>query len=231
MKPLYREASVERDAQGFAVALDGRRVRTPRGAALLLPTEALAEAVADEWRGQADTVRRETMPLARLADAALDDVAANPGAVVDAVVAWAETDLLCYRAARPPSLALRQEARWRPVLDWAEARFGAAFAVTTGVAPVRQDASALDAVRAAVEGMGAWPLAALREAAAATGSALLALALRERRIDAAEAVAASQLDERFQAERWGDDAEAAARLDALAAAVEASARFLRLLEA
>ena len=230
MKRFYRAASVESDARGFAVALDGRRVRTARGRPLLLPTAALAEAAADEWRAQAETIRRDTMPLARLADAALDDVGANPAACVDAVVAYAETDLLCYRAARPASLAQRQEACWRPVLDWAGARYGVAFAVTAGVAPVRQSPAALAALRAAVASAGVWPLAALREAAAATGSALLALALREGRIDAAGAVAASQLDERWQAERWGEDAEASARLAALGAAVEASARFLRLLE-
>ena len=229
MKRFYRAASVESDARGFAVALDGRRVRTARGRPLLLPTAALAEAAADEWRAQAETIRRDTMPLARLADAALDDVGANPAACVDAVVAYAETDLLCYRAARPDSLAQRQEACWRPVLDWAGARYGAAFAVTAGVAPVRQSPAALAALRAAVASAGVWPLAALRETAAATGSALLALALREGRIDAAGAVAASQLDERWQAERWGEDAEASARLAALGAAVEASARFLRLL--
>ena len=116
------------------------------------------------------------------------------------------------------------------MLDWAGARYGAAFAVTAGVAPVRQSAAALIALRAAVASAGVWPLAALREAAAATGSALLALALREGRIDAAGAVAASQLDERWQAERWGEDAEASARLAALGAAVEVAARFLRLLE-
>lgn len=231
MKRFYRAASVENDAQGFAVALDGRRIRTAQGRPLFLPTAALAGAVAEEWRAQAETIRRETMPLARLADAALDDVVANPAACIDAVVAYAETDLLCYRAVRPASLAQRQEACWRPVLDWAGERYGAAFAVTEGVAPVRQSASALAAVRAAVASAGAWPLAALREAAGATGSALLALALREGRLDAAGAVAASQLDECWQAERWGEDAEASARLAALAAAVEASARFLRLLEA
>ena len=230
MKRFYGAASVENDARGFAVTLDGRRVRTAQGRPLFLPTAALAGAVAEEWRAQAETIRRETMPLARLADAALDDVAANPAACIDAVVAYAETDLLCYRAVRPASLAQRQEACWRPVLDWAGARYGAAFVVTGGVAPVRQSASALATVRAAVASAGAWPLAALREAAGATGSALLALALREGRLDAAGAVAASQLDECWQAERWGEDAEASARLAVLAAAVEAAARFLRLLE-
>ena len=231
MKRFYRAASVESDAQGFAVALDGRRIRTAQGRPLFLPTAALAGAVAEEWRAQAETIRRETMPLARLADVALDDVAANPAACIDAVVAYAETDLLCYRAVRPASLAQRQEACWRPVLDWAGARYGVAFAVTAGVAPVRQSASVLATVRAAVASAGPWPLAALREAAGATGSALLALALREGRLDAAGAVAASQLDERWQAERWGEDAEASARLAALAAAVDAAAHFLRLLEA
>ncbi len=229
MKRFYEEVSVVRGGSDFGIALDGRPLLTPRRRTLRFPSEALAEAVADEWRAQDDTVRLDAMPLWRLVAIARDSVAEDPGAVVDRVTGYAGTDLLCYRAASPQKLAWRQAALWQPILDWVAAHYGAAFLVTTGIVPVHQDPAALAAVRSAVETVDALTLAAVQEATTATGSVLLALALKERRLSAEEVIAASQLDERFQAERWGEDAEAAARCAALAATVQAAARFLRLL--
>lgn len=229
MRRFYEHVAVAACGKGFATLLDGRPLRTPGGRALGVPAAALAAAVADEWRGQRETVRLAAMPLTRLAFAAHDRPAAESRAAVDTVAGHAETDLLCYRAAEPPSLVERQEALWRPVIDWAAERYAVRFAVTSGVMPVPQPAASLAAVRAAVAAADAWVLTGLRELTLATGSVLLGLACAEGRLSAAGVVAASQVDERFQAERWGEDEEAAARRAALAADIEAAARFLRLL--
>ena len=229
MKRFYGKVAVAACGEGFAIVLDGRPLRTPRGRALGVPAAAVAAAVADEWQAQRETVRLAAMPLTRLAFSAHDRPAADARAAVDAVARHAETDLLCYRAAEPQSLVERQETLWRPVVDWAAERYAVRFAVTSGVLPVPQEASSLAAVRAAVAAADAWVLTGLRELTLATGSVLLALACAEGRLSAAEVVAASQVDECFQAERWGEDEEAAARRAALAADIEAAARFLRLL--
>ena len=229
MKRVYTEVAVEPAEDGFAIMLDGRPVRTPGRRMLAVPSRALAEAIAAEWRAQGDRVEPRSMPLTRLASTALDLVGQRRPAIVDEIAAYAGTDLVCYRADAPAELAARQHAAWQPLLDWAAARYGAALVVTQGVVPRPQPPEALAALRRAVEAYDDMALVALHAATAAAGSLIVALALLDGRIDAAEAFAASQLDETFQIEAWGEDAEAAARRRAVAADIAAAARFLSLL--
>ncbi|MFQ5617775.1 MAG: ATP12 family chaperone protein [Rhodospirillales bacterium] len=213
---------------GFTVTLDGRTVRTPAGRELALPTEALARAVAGEWEAQEDEVRAHTMPIMRLANAAIDRVEPHRHEIVDQTVAYARTDLLCYRADSPPELADRQAASWQPLLDWAAETHGARLNVTCGVTPADQPAAALEALRAAVEAVDDLELAALASVTGASGSLIVALALAAGRIDADEAHEISQLDESYQMEKWGEDADAQARRRRLHADIRAAAAFLAL---
>lgn len=231
MKRIYDQAGVAARDGGFAVTLDGRVVMTPAKSALVLPNEAVATAVADEWQVQGDEIKPDTMPLMRLACSAIDRVAIVRDQVVDEVAAYAATDLLCYRAERPAALAARQHAVWQPLLDWAAAEFGAPLQVTDGLTPLRQSDAALAAYRAPVEAVDVLMLTGLHAATSACGSLVLGLALRRRRIDAEGAFAASQLDETYQIEKWGEDAEAVARLAVIRADIAAAGRLLRLVEA
>lgn len=228
VKRFYTSAEVRTQADGFVVTLDGRPVRTPEGAPLVLPSRDLARAIADEWAAQQDRVRPDAMPLSRLAVAAIDAVEKDREAAVERMLAYAETDLLCYRADGPADLVARQESAWRPLLDWVNNACGASFAVTSGVMPVVQSPGARLALRAALEPFDAMEIAALTSATQAMGSIILALALASGCIDADEAFAAAMLDELFQAERWGEDAEATARRQALRREIEAAATFLSL---
>ena len=230
MRRIYRTVSVEPVGEEFEVRLDGRPLRTPAKGLLRLPTHALAEAVAGEWREQGEDLRPLEMYLTRLACTAADRVAADRQGVIDAVVAYAETDLLCYRATAPRSLAERQDACWQPLLDWASSTIGATLTVTEGVVPQPQPADALAAIRAAVARLDDLSLTAVRDAAALLGSVILALALHAGRIDPAGSMALSQLDEDFQIDRWGEDSEAAARRRAMLEELTATERFLRLLQ-
>jgi chaperone required for assembly of F1-ATPase len=169
------------------------------------------------------------MPLTRLAATAIDRTAERRGEIVAEVANYAGTDLVCYRAAHPPALAARQEALWQPLIDWAAGRYDAGLAVTAGVVPMAQSPASLRAFVAAVAALDDFRLTALQAATAACGSLVIALALLEGRLDAAAAFAASQLDETFQIEAWGEDAEAAARRQVLAADIAAMAQFLELL--
>jgi chaperone required for assembly of F1-ATPase len=229
VKRFYKSVEVEAAGGGFAVLLDGRPVLTPARARLMLPTRALAEAVAAEWSAQGEAIRLEAMPLNRLAATAIDRMTADRQAVVAAVAAYARSDLLCYRAEGPAGLATRQALVWQPFLDWASVALDAPLQVTVGVVPVAQPPDALAAIARAVGRLDPWRLAAVQDATAILGSVVLALAMAAGRLTAEEAVDAAFLDEAFQAERWGEDAEARRRLDTLAGEVAAAARFLALL--
>jgi chaperone required for assembly of F1-ATPase len=187
--------------------------------------------MAAEWEAQQGEIRRETMPLTRLAGATIDRSAAQRDAVVRRVAHYAGTDLVCYRATHPPTLAARQQAVWQPLIDWAAERYNAPLTITTGVIPASQSAESLAAFTGAVAEHDNFSLTALHAATAACGSLVLALALLEGRLDADQAFAASQLDESFQIEAWGEDAEQAERRAALAAEIVAAAWFISLLRA
>ena len=229
MKRVYREVTTRPLEAGWGIALDGRPMRTPAKNALVVPTEPLAQAIAAEWQAQQQEVRPRTMPLTRLAATAIDRTAIQREQIVSETANYAGTDLVCYRADHPPELIARQQAVWGPLVAWAMQRYDAALAVTSGIVPQRQSTAALDAFAAAVAGQDDFRLTALHTLTAACGSLVIALALFEGRLDAESAFAASQLDESFQIEKWGEDAEAATRRTAIAEDIAATARFTALL--
>ncbi|MFQ5971498.1 MAG: ATP12 family chaperone protein [Alphaproteobacteria bacterium] len=228
MRRFYTEVAVIETAGRFAVDLDERPARTPAGSRLVLPTGALARAVAEEWRAQKDEIEPDTMPLTRLAATAIDRVASDREAVVDQVASYGGSELVCYRADRPPNLVLRQHEVWQPLVDWAAQDLDAHLVVTTGVVPIAQPPEALSALSAVVAALDDFELTAIHSVTTAAGSLVIALALAAGRLDPGAAFAASHLDELFQAEEWGEDAEAAQRRDTLRAEIEIAARFLAL---
>ncbi len=225
MKRFYKTVSVNQGDGRWRIALDGRELRTPGRVALDLPTAPLAEAVAEEWRAQGEKVLPHTMPLTSLAFTAADRVAPLRTGVVEQLLRFAQNDLVCYRAEEPEELVRRQEAGWQPLIEWLEQRFDARLSVVRGILPQTQPESALRAIRAALDAMDDYALTAVSGAAAAGSSIVVALALVEKRLAAAEAFALAQLDELWQAEVWGGDPEAEARRALLAAEFDAAARF------
>lgn len=216
MKRFYKTVDVAPVTGGFAVLLDGRGVQTPARNPLILPTEELARAIAAEWRGQGDAVIATTMPLLRLSNTVIDGVAANRAAVIEAILRFGDNDLICYRAHQPPDLVARQREAWDPMLDWARQRLGAHMRATDGLIHIDQS---LDAIAALREGLGshdAFTLGALHVIASITGSVVLALAVAEGRLTGAAAFELSRIDEAYQAEKWGTDAEAVKRTTNLA---------------
>jgi chaperone required for assembly of F1-ATPase len=226
MKRFYRQVEVAREGDGHRVLLDARPVRTPAKRILTLPTAALAAAIAAEWRDQGESIEPATMPLTRLASTAQDRLPELRGDAIAELIGYAETDLLCYRAAAPLDLAERQAQAWQPLLDWAVGTYGARLIVTTSILPVAQPEAAVQRLQAAVEGLGDWPLVGLHAATTALGSLILGLALVEGRIDVGQALTASLLDELFEIERWGRDAETERRHATLRRDLAAAADFL-----
>jgi chaperone required for assembly of F1-ATPase len=209
---FYKEAQAVEEDGRYQLRLDGRPARTPARNPLAVPSRRLAAALEEEWRRQAEWIDPATMPVTRLANSAIDGVAPHMAAVRAEVLGYAGSDLLCYRAGEPAGLAERQARQWDPVLAWAERRLAARFALAEGVMHVAQPAETLDAFDAALARFDeAFRLAALHVATTLTGSALLALALGEGAIAVEEAWAAAHVDEDWNMERWGEDAEALAR--------------------
>jgi chaperone required for assembly of F1-ATPase len=233
-KRFYKTAAASpakggEDGSGYRVCLDGRPIRTPGGRPLILPTEAMAEAVAAEWRAQGERIDVAAMAFTRLAATALDRVAEGRAGVIEMLLSYAGADALCYRAEEPLDLVLRQQQRWQPLLDWAAESLGARLAITRGILPVAQPEPAIAALRRVLDAMDNWEeLTALAVIAQACGSLVLALALAQGRIDAEEAFALSQLDESYQIERWGEDAEAARRRAVLQDDIRDAWRFMLL---
>jgi len=210
VKRFWTAAGIRAGADGFEVMLDDRPVRTPAKALLSVPTRPLAEAIAAEWDAQSGPLSTESMPLTRAANAAIDKVRPRPAAVAEAIAAYGDTDLLCYRAAAPEGLVARQRAAWDPLLDWAAERLGARLHTVTGVMHSPQDARALTRLSEHVAAFDPFGLTALHELVSLSGSLVIGLAATEGQ-DRPEALwEVSRLDEIWQEEFWGEDAEAAA---------------------
>lgn len=206
---FWTNASAVSAEGGFAVHLDDRPVRTPLKAPLVLPTLALAEAVAAEWQAQDGKVNPETMPFTRTANSAIDKVAPQFDAVAAMLAEYGGSDLLCYRAEGPEDLVERQAEAWDPILIWALERFGADLVVTSGVVHVAQPAESLVALHRKVGEMTPFQLSAFHDLVALSGSLVLALAVTEGRVTAEEAWRLSRIDEDWQITLWGEDEEAA----------------------
>jgi chaperone required for assembly of F1-ATPase len=229
MRRFYEEVTVDPGERGHGILLDGRPMRTPAKQPLTVPTAPLADAIAEEWREQRDKIRPDTMPLTRLATTAIDRMPAQRQAAIEEVIAYTDTDLVCYRAAEPFELVQRQQHAWQPMLEWLTRTYGVRLVVTTSILPVVQPPAACATLRAAIEELDDWPLVGMHAATTALGSLVLGLGLLHGRLDAEAALAASLLDELFEIERWGSDAEAERRHAALSRDVSGAARFLAAL--
>lgn len=226
-KRFWTAASAHPVPGGFAVHLDDRSLKTPGKLALILPTLAMAEAIAAEWDAQTGEIRPTLMPMTRFANSAVEKVTPQWGAVVGEVAGFGASDLLCYRATTPAALIRRQADGWDPLLVWAAERYGAPLTVTSGVMPVPQPAASLDALRGAVAAMTVFQLVALHDLVAISGSLVLGLAVAAGRLEVQPAFDLSRIDEHWQAELWGQDEEATVREAQKRADFAEAARFFR----
>ncbi len=209
-KCWWKEVSVRPIAGGFEIWLDARQLRSPAKADFVLPTRAMAEAVAHEFRAQVSPIDPNTMPVTRAAHAAIDKVTPRKAEVVAELAGYGGADVLCYRAGAPERLRARQDAMWQPWLKWVAERFSAPLAVYTGVIHGVQERSSLDRLTKVVEGFDAFELTALHDLVAISGSLVLGLAVADGQLSANDAFDISRLDEVWQAELWGFDEDAEA---------------------
>lgn len=225
---FWTDVSIRQVDSGHEVMLDDRSLRTPGKLPLVLPTAPLADAIADEWRAQGDLIQPLTMPLTRAANSAVERVAPQFEGVVDMLAEYGGTDLLCYRADVPAQLAEAQARHWDELLHWAETELGASLRVTQGVIPIDQNPDSLGRLRNELAALDLYGLTAAYDLVTLPGSLVLGLAVLRGRLTASDAFALSRLDEEFQAERWGQDAEAQAASDARQVAMNSAERLWKL---
>lgn len=228
---FYKDVAVAEADGGFAILLDARSVRTPKGARLLLPTRPLAGHVAEEWAGQGETIEMAGMHATRLANTALDSIPQARDATAQSVADYAGSDLVCYFAEQPAGLVGRQEAHWGPVLDRAETELGLAFVRCAGIVHRSQPEPTLAEVKALALALDDFGLAGLAFGAALFGSSVLALGLQRGWLTGEQAFELSRIDEAWQEEKWGVDAEAAERAERLRGEAQMLERWFRGLDA
>ena len=231
MKRFWKEVSVEPEAGGWTIKLDGRPVKTPARSPLVVPTERLADAIADEWRGVGETIDPRAMPLTGLANAAIDRVSLEKDAFAAGLGRYAEADLAAYRAEGPRELVERQEASWDSLLAWARRRFDVDFLTTSGLMHVAQPPATIERLAHAVAALNPFRLAGLSPLVTIGGSLVASLAVLEKALTPEQAWDAVGIDERWQMEQWGADAEAEQALENRGRDFFAAARFLELLDA
>jgi chaperone required for assembly of F1-ATPase len=231
MKRFWKTVEAAREDDGWAIRLDCKPLRTPARAPLKVPGQALAEAIADEWRAAGDTVDTRAMPLTGIANAAIDRVAPQTDAFAAGLARYAEADLACYRAEGPRPLTERHAASWDALLGWARRRYDVDFATTSRLMHVAQPQATVERLAHAVATLDAFHLAGLSPLVTIGASLVAALAVVEKAIEPEQAWEAVSIDERWQLEQWGADAEAEAALDTRRRDFLAAARFLELLDA
>ena len=202
---FYRQAvAAERDG-AYALLLDDRPAKTPAKRALAVASKTIAEAIAGEWEAQAERIDPATMPVTRIVNVAIDRIVENAAAVRAEILAYAASDLLCYRAEGPKSLIALEDSAWSPLLAWARETLGARFILAEGVVHAAQDPGTLAAVERSLSGYDGLALAALHTITTLTGSAVIALAVARGRLSAEAAWAAAHVDEDWQMSQWGVD--------------------------
>lgn len=228
-RKFYEHACVIEADGGFALKLDERRLKTPKGAAFVAPTRALADAMVDEWNAQGEHIIPTRMPLTQFAFAAIDATASKREEVADYIAKFGETDLCCHRAASPVELVAHQDAHWSSLRDWLHAYVGADLPVVTGILPADVPQGELAKLRAAALALDDFHLTALAQATGLGGSAIIGFAVLHQKVTPTAAFEAAALDHLWSQQKWGADAEAQARLARQRAEFEALARFVAAL--
>ena len=229
-KRFWQAATAEITEAGYAIHLDGRVVKTPAGAVLAVPTRVLAEAIRDEWDSQNEAIDPTTMPMFRFTVTATDRIVPRRAGVIDEISAYGGSDLVCYRGADDARLAARQHETWQPYLDWLAAAEGVRLTVTSGIMPVEQDEAALKAMRAIVARHDDFSLAGLHTLVVVSGSLVIGLAMAHRHVTPEAGFDAALLDDLWQQEKWGYDAEAESHIKARRILLMEAGRFLDMLK-
>lgn len=227
---FWKDVAIRSSEGGYSVLLDSRPVKTPAGAPFVIPCQRLADEIAREWDTQEEKITPDIMPMFRFAVTAIDRVTPQRQAVVDELSGYGASDLLCYREGSDRLLRSRQDEIWGPYLDWFETSKGIRLEVAEGIMPVEQPDHAREQMRELVLGVDDYSLSGLHCLVTVSGSLVLGLAVAERMVSAKDVSDAAFLDDLWQQEKWGYDAEADGRIKSHQSLIEDAERYLKLLE-
>lgn len=230
MKRFYKEVSLKKGATGYEILLDGRAIKTPAKNPLVVPTKAVADMIAAEWQAQEEVIDPKSMAVTRLVNSALDSVRQNRDHVVDEIAAYGGSDLICYRADDPVQLVDRQNEAWDPYHIWLAETWGVRLKVTSGIMPVSQDEDGQGVLKAAVAKQSDYMLAGLHTLVSIAGSLVLGLACLSGDFEPEDVFTASRVDEKWQAEVWGEDWEAGDRAAAKREEFLTAAAYIKALQ-
>ena len=212
MKRFYKKVEVNSTDEGFLITLDAKALLSPGKSVLVLPTKALADAIADEWVNQEINIIPSTMPFMTLSATAIDRVRPRPDDTIDEILNFLQTDLLCYRAEEPEALVFEQDQLRKPLLNWCEGLIGSAFNVTSGIMPVMQAHKLISSAQRILKSYNEFELLGLHQFTSISGSAVIGLSLLEHQIELEAACQAAFVDDYFQINNWGEDTEASLRI-------------------
>lgn len=228
MQEPMNDYSVTQTGTQFAIHAAGKALLTPLKLPMHVPTQALADAMAAEWRTHGKFAAGK-MPLTTLAQTAIDRIEQQRELIVESLLTYVDTDALVYRSNSSQKLAQTQKLKWDPVLNWSANLLKAKWEVTTGVMPVDQSAELHDGIREYLQKLDTMRLSAACMLSASFSSVALAIAVVEKHIDAETAFHLSRLEEESQAETWGRDFEADKRAARMQEEIVAAGHFLDLL--
>ncbi|MDE8347968.1 MAG: hypothetical protein POG74_00600 [Acidocella sp.] len=231
MKRIWTIVETNPTADGLQVLLDGKPIKKPSGAALLIPFAPLAEAIATEWRGaglDGGDIKPDDLPLTRMATTAIDRVATSHSNIISQLASYGLNDALCYRAETPASLATLEQAQWQPWLNWAYTAYQITLNTGFGITPIIQPPDTAEKFHAILQSFDIYQLTALGVAVPAMGSLVLGLALATGELDAPTAFEVSHIEENFQIQRWGTDELAEQRRLNILADLDLCVRFVAL---
>jgi chaperone required for assembly of F1-ATPase len=228
---FYKETKAVEAEGGHGVLLDARTLRTPGGVVFVAPTRAVAELCAAEWAAQGEYIVPASMPVSQFAFAAHDWTAKSRGDIAKYVASFGQTDLCCHRAAAPADLVAHQAKHWDPLVTWGAEALGVRLPVVEGVIAADVEVAEVAKLQAHADALDDFRLTALGQAAGLAGSVLIAFALLRGRLSPRQAFEAGALDNLWSLEKWGEDAEARARLERQHGEFEALGRFIAALDA
>lgn len=232
MKKFYKAAEAGTAPGGYVVRLDGKPFRTPLKNLVLLESKPLAEAVAEEWARQGDNVQPLSMPMTLLANTMTDKTKGEGRQEVsDRLLEYGSSDLVCYFATHPAELVKRHQEHWQPLVLWMEEAYGITFKIVSGIQYHHQPQESLDKLETLLESLSPADFTVVQAAAATAGSLVIALALLQGRLLPENAYQASCVDEIYQLEMWGEDAEAQKRLEMIHSELKEITRFRDLVKA
>jgi chaperone required for assembly of F1-ATPase len=233
MKRFYTMVTVHSIGPLFEIHLDGKPIRTPGGLKLAAPTEGMANAIMTEWAGQGAEIVPDSMPLTQILATAIERVGEFRDDMTHALLAYLNTDLICYRTDNE-EIAARQAAAWDPWLVWFGERYDSGLVVTDFIKAITQPHETQDAVRDALEAMDDYRFAVLQLVTSLTGSLVFGLAFDEGAMSPEEAFDAANVDEIYKAKIYNEDVHGKApneelRERAMKRDLAASRAFLNLL--